>query len=375
MAQLNTYTKAAICMALAALMLATGARQAKAERANLQYEIIKLALPDPNCNYSYATSINNDGVVVGVCGENLYDRNETIIWQKFFLYKDGMFKELNFPEDNSRYITTVINDWGEILVRAGSGESTIYRINETVELEKPSGDLNFWGKDMNNKGEVIGHYGYYYRDGETINLHNFSNGYGLHPAAINDNSQITGYTYKGYEPHHAFRLDMDSKEFTLFKGPLSHNVSLDINSKGQCVGSISGPGTFACIWDKEGNLTQIGEDWSRAYAINDKGQVVGVTDLPHGGEGFLYEDGKMKNLNDLIPEDSKVGLIRAWDINNNGQILVDGRVVENSKWRDYVYLMNPKPKPNADLNEDKIVNWEDFAIFADQWLMTELWYE
>jgi probable HAF family extracellular repeat protein len=357
--------KALACSAVIGLASATGSAKAT------DYEIIKLAPPDPNCNYSYASSINNNGTIIGIYGKKLYkERGQPFAWEKHFLYSDGMFKELNVIEN---YPRNIIDDWGDILVgnpdKPGIFGCVIHTIDEIITLD-------FCGSDMNNKGEVVGYYGYLYRNGEIMDLRTYSGGYGVRGMAINDNTQVVGYTYGKNEPQHAFIWD--NNEMRIFKGPLSHNYVCDINIKGQFVGAFSGPGTFACMWDKEGNLTKLGEDWSRAYAINDVEQVVGEINAGnHGWSAFLYENGEMKNLNDFLPEDFAGILKTARGINNKGQILVSyGNLVEDSEWREYAFLLTPKPKTlEADLNDDGIVDGKDLAEFADQWLMTEDWYE
>jgi probable HAF family extracellular repeat protein len=350
--------KKAVGLGIVGLALATSGVKAAGE-----YEIIKLAPPDPNCNYSYASSINNNGTIIGIYGKRLYnERGQPFGWRKHFLYNDGMFKELNVMEN---YPSDIINDWGEILVgnpdMPGIFGCAIYTIEGIIELD-------FCGSDMNNKREVTGYYGYLYRNGEKIDLRAFSGGYGVYATAINDHTQVVGFTYGKNEPHHAYIWD--NNELTLFKGPLSHNVSYDINNQGKSVGAFSGPGTFACIWDKKGNLTQIGNDWSCAYAINDIEQVVGEINAGnHGWSAFLYEKGEMKNLNDFLPEDFAGVLKTARGINNKGQILVSyGNLVEDSEWREYAFLMTPKPKPSADLTGDGIVNLKDLSELANHWL-------
>lgn len=54
---------------------------------------------------------------------------------------------------------------------------------------------------------------------------------------------------------------------------------------------------------------------SRAYDINNSGQVVGETDTPTGRRAFLWENGVMSNLGSLGDRS------RAFAINNSGQIV------------------------------------------------------
>ncbi|HET7875967.1 MAG TPA: hypothetical protein VFN71_10645, partial [Methylomirabilota bacterium] len=63
-----------------------------------------------------------------------------------------------------------------------------------------------------------------------------------------------------------------------------------------------------------------GDPLSEAFAINESGQVVGVSfgDPVRGARAFLYEDGVLKNLNDVIDSDDV--FLSAQDINDEGRI-------------------------------------------------------
>ena len=67
---------------------------------------------------------------------------------------------------------------------------------------------------------------------------------------------------------------------------------------------------------------------SEANSINVWGQVVGeatVSSSPYPTSvAFLYSDGKMRNLNDMIPANSGWMLTDATGINNRGQIVGTG---------------------------------------------------
>ena len=69
------------------------------------------------------------------------------------------------------------------------------------------------------------------------------------------------------------------------------------------------------------NLGVIGGFGSYASAINDSGQIVGVTTITsvqiNNGRAFLYENGVMNDLGTLFWGDQSV----AYDINNAGQIV------------------------------------------------------
>ena len=70
------------------------------------------------------------------------------------------------------------------------------------------------------------------------------------------------------------------------------------------------------------DLGTLGGPNSEATSINDFGQVVGRADTTDetSSHAFIYADGVMRDLNDLISPDSSCELLQAADINDVGQI-------------------------------------------------------
>ena len=86
-----------------------------------------------------------------------------------------------------------------------------------------------------------------------------------------------------------------------------------------------------------GGLTEIGNGTAdtEAYDINDSGQVVGMTIVAptacrtcveYAPHAFLYQNGVLTDLNDLLPEGSPWELTWAYAINNNGSIVGEGTI-------------------------------------------------
>jgi probable HAF family extracellular repeat protein len=88
------------------------------------------------------------------------------------------------------------------------------------------------------------------------------------------------------------------------------------------------------------DLGTLSGGFTAAYAINDAGQVVGLS----GSRAFLYSGGKMMDLNYLLPQGTPATLWSAQAINNRGQILAMG-----SDGHDY--LLTPDgvaaPEPSS----------------------------
>jgi probable HAF family extracellular repeat protein len=95
-----------------------------------------------------------------------------------------------------------------------------------------------------------------------------------------------------------------------------------VNNRGQIVGySATDPGGssfHAVLWQNgvAKDLGSLGGGTAIAFGINDKGQIVGESATPYGEvHPFIYEDGIMRDL--LIGEPDG----HAWDINDDGTVV------------------------------------------------------
>ena len=82
---------------------------------------------------------------------------------------------------------------------------------------------------------------------------------------------------------------------------------------------------------------------SYAYGVNNLGQVVGSSGHP----GFLWQDGVMADLNDLIPAGSGWDIRVARAINDSGQIAGWGDLDLGQGSRNHAFLMTPIPEPGT----------------------------
>ncbi|HEX4160127.1 MAG TPA: hypothetical protein VHY79_16810 [Rhizomicrobium sp.] len=107
------------------------------------------------------------------------------------------------------------------------------------------------------------------------------------------------------------------------------NTPMDINDNGDVTGfsdhagdSVAAPNFTTFLWTKKGGTQDLGalanDSVSEGLGINDSGQIVGVS-YPTG-HGFIWEKGKMTDLNNLIPPNSGYTITDAQDINNEGDI-------------------------------------------------------
>ncbi len=125
----------------------------------------------------------------------------------------------------------------------------------------------------------------------------------------------------------------------------------DINEVGQICGSSThfSPPYFTIsrpsLWD-DGAVIYLGSlpgfSQGGAAAINNHGQVVGSLALSSSGPrtAFIWQDGIMYNLNDLIPGDSGWNLRGAADINDAGQIVGYGFLSPQDEY-SRAFLLKP----------------------------------
>jgi probable HAF family extracellular repeat protein len=119
-----------------------------------------------------------------------------------------------------------------------------------------------------------------------------------------------------------------------------------LNKYGQAVGAgwlENGPlgRRFEAFLWHETDMTRLGtlgKADSRSKSINSFAQVVGFYDSA-SPRAFLWEDGVMYDLNDLIPPDARMTLYRAVAINDSGQIVCDYQ--DPTTFFGGVCLLNP----------------------------------
>ncbi len=103
----------------------------------------------------------------------------------------------------------------------------------------------------------------------------------------------------------------------------------DINRHGVIVGhaETAARANRPFVWDRLNGMQQlpdIGEppnsSATTAKSINDLGQIVGDSDNGQGPRAAIWTDGRVRDLNHLVPPGTPGILIGAWCINNQGQI-------------------------------------------------------
>ncbi len=149
---------------------------------------------------------------------------------------------------------------------------------------------------------------------------------------VSDSGLVTGYSYLGSSANHAFLYDgtlHDLGSITSTSGPNSDvSQGYDVNDSGEVVGfSYTASGNTHAFISSGGVLTDLGAlggTFSTAFAINNAGQAVGYYAYNKSGGGtgyraFLYSGGVMSDLGLSINPGSDADS-RAFAINDAGQI-------------------------------------------------------
>ena len=95
------------------------------------------------------------------------------------------------------------------------------------------------------------------------------------------------------------------------------------------------------------DLGTLGGNYSQAYAINDFGEVVGMSTTTADGDvhAFIFSHGVMTDLSLLAPVVATGwSSLNVFDINNNGQIVGYGRDSPHSGPHPFLLLPIPEPE-------------------------------
>jgi probable HAF family extracellular repeat protein len=323
---------------------------------------------------SFASSVNDDGEVVGLA--RLPGDTST----HSFLYSNGRMTDLNSSNSGSveTFGAIAINNSGQI-----AGGAVVDGVFSPAILDSRSGQLTLLGSlggvtpfgfsgsalAISNLGDAVG---YSYTD--TINRHAFLyfnglmtdigsfGGYSV-AAAVNDRGTIVGLSSTTVDGRaQAFVYDSDRGVMRNIdpSGSAGESYARGINNLDDVVGQflISDQTAHHAFLYKKGVFHDIGFSESPetvAFAINDRGWVVGVTLVPYEDvcfdpsqgqdvvctkyteHAFVYEDGRSADLNALIPADFGWELAWAFDINRHGQIVGYGSL--NGSFR--AFLLTP----------------------------------
>ena len=178
---------------------------------------------------------------------------------------------------------------------------------------------------------------------------------------INDKGQVIGISgacgtaVGGVAARHAVMWENGKPMHLGNLGGIAWNTSMALNERGDVVGfsnvSKEDGATFnarAFLWTRGHGIRDLGtlpgDSLSQALGINEKRQIVGISCTAGFAScrAFLWEDGVMMDLNDLVPDDYADHLYTANDINDLGQIT--GYTVKAGTEDSLAFLASPLDK-------------------------------
>jgi len=252
-------------------------------------------------------------------------------------------------------------------------------------------DLGYFGgisslaSDINESGQIVGWFKttkekfnpFLWQNGEMIDLGTL--GFNGGAQGINNQGQVVGYSGLAFGVTHAFLWEngqmIDLGTLPGYNG----STAYDINDSGQAVGVSANNITQqerATLWSN-GQVTDLGTlggNKTAAVDINNKGQVVGFGNTTGNGglaHGFIWEDGKMADINSLIAADSGWLLQQINGINDRGQMV--GQGINSATGKQHGFLLNPicgTSQRNPLLPDNFEDGWHSFSNVANR-----LWFD
>jgi probable HAF family extracellular repeat protein len=277
-------------------------------------------LPLLGGNNGFATGVNNAGLAVGWAETTVHDPTcvapqvlqfEAVLWGP----ASGQKRVLPPYAGDSTSAATAINDAGEAVGISGSCDVAVGAFSARHAL--------LWVNGQPIKLPTLG--------GQGWNT----------PMAISDSGIIVGFS----------------------------------DTPGDVVGGVLTPNFQAALWSPGGivNLhTLPGDALAEATGVNDFGQIVGTSFNASGAPRvFLWENGRIYDLNTLVQPNAPLYLLESGDINDRGEItglaciLVDGAcgtvlhtfvaIVAPSAAadpaHDFMQMTAPRPSMSAELRE------------------------
>jgi probable HAF family extracellular repeat protein len=317
-------------------------------RAGISYTLTDVGTL-PRWPSASPTAINDAGQVTG------HDYS-SMPYETTFLYSNGTLRDLGGNFGGAPNAGLGINNLGQVVgfvgILGSNDHAFLYSNGTTVNLA-PAGMAHSGASGINDKGQIVG---YITTASSQIHAALFSDGTfqdlgALTPAgssatAINQSGEIIGDSLTASGRSHAVLWAHGAiEDLGTLGGAYGTSYAEGINATGQIVGGTdTGAGEDPFLYSNGvmhdlGNLPGARMDGS-ATGINDAGEIVGGTrdEATQHSAAFLYADGTMYDLNDLLTDPQGYQLTWAAGINNSGQIVASATTPSGAY---HVVLLTP----------------------------------
>lgn len=303
---------------------------------------IDLPMPE-GTNESEVAGVNKQGHCVGWlhngvpgnAGHAFFCDGQTT--QTFLPPPEGNYTSANAigPDD------TIVGRWGDTQHGDPAKEACLWRQRQFLPLGSILGTANSEATDINDAGLITGWMsdgtihdtrGFIWDGKEVLDIGVIAGGYAAMPKAINNCGEVCGYGMVLHEDppgwqKHAFLWSEGEMEDLGLMPTFTRSLAYDLNDRTQVVGSCT-----------------------RSEQFHDT--------------AFLWQNGAMFNLNDLVTPEFDVHLYGARAINNEGQIIAIG-IGDTGK--TITILLTPINRPPSDLDCDCDTDVEDLEILLSHW--------
>ena len=269
-------------------------------------------------NVSSANAVNNLGQVAGEALNTIPDPYTSNI-SNFFILGATQVHAFRWTQSHG------MQDLGTL----GGTDSAAFYINDRGQI----GGWSFTNTTVNPTTGIPTVAPFLWEKGKMLDLGNLGGTFGV-ANALNNRGEVVGASnLPGDSTEHPFLWSESEgmQDLGTLGGTFGH--ANYINDAAEIVGTATPAGDpfgRAFLW-RNGVMTDLGtlgtDPDSEAYAVNLKGQVVGITGVFGVVDhlAFLWEDGgPMVDLNTLIPPTSGLQLTHALYINDRGEIAAQG---------------------------------------------------
>lgn len=291
-------------------------------------------------SWGYANGINEYGQVT------LWSSGGNFVYQNGV--RTGVGEVIPYGINEKGYVA------GYQGVTGGYNRAVVWNNNATTTLNSLGGQpRDDYGQAINDSGQVAGYSkvpsGVYHacvwtngvpRDlGTTLSGSSFAYG-------INNSNQAVGIGTTPITSIYGGAIRWDNGIPIVLS---SSGLAFDINDAGNSVGYALNNGRWEAYLWRGTTAVNIGvlPGWRQGYAraINASDQVVGYCDstINFKYRAFMWQNGSLYDLNDLLPSGSGWEITEAMDINDTGQIVGYGYY----GGIQHAFLMTPVPEPSS----------------------------